>query len=198
MLGVNSGNDLFTIINEGQILAFTKFYTLFYEKLLLTSDKYVKDIFVAEEIVQNVFLKIWETPENLQDIKSIKSYLHKTVINASINYLNKQKNIALHHQKIAANLSEEYLLDLDEENELIVLLYHEIEKLPHQCKKIFKLNRFEQLKYKQIALQLNISERTVENHIANALKQLRSVMLNEKKVAKNSKNYNLLVSLYLF
>jgi RNA polymerase sigma-70 factor (family 1) len=195
---IETGKDLFTIINESRVPAFTQFYTLFFQKLLLTSDKYVKDLFIAEEIVQNVFLRIWETPEDLENIRFIKSYLYKSVINASINHVNRQKSIEQHHQKIAANLTEEYLIDLDEENELIVLLHNEIEKLPPKCRIIFKLNRFEQLKYREIAIKLNISERTVENHIGNALKLLRESMLNNKLVTQNPKNYKLIMNLYLF
>lgn len=70
--------------------------------------------------------------------------------------------------------------EIDEENQLIVELFDEIEKLPLKCREVFKLNRFERLKYREIALKLNISERTVENHIANALKLLREAMLKDK------------------
>ena len=198
MVDIVTGKDLFIVINKSRKSAFTAFYTTFFQKLLLTSDKYVKDIFVAEEIVQNVFLKIWESPESLEDIKSIKPYLYTAVINASISHINRQKNIEQHHLRIAANLTEEYCLDLDEENDLIVLLYNEIEKLPPQCKKIFKLNRFDRLKYREIADQLNLSERTIENHIAHALKVLRIAMLSNEKVIKEGKNYKLLMILYLF
>lgn len=198
MVNIITGQDLVDIIAEGQVKAFTNFYTLFFQKLLLESDKYVKDISVAEELVQDVFMKVWENPGNLEDVRSVKSYLYKSVINSSINHLNRQKNIEQHHQKIAADFSEEYLMELDEENELVVLLRIEIEKLPPQCKKVFKLNRFEKLKYKEIADLLDISERTVENHIANALKVLREALLNKKGVDKNSKEYQKIVTLYLF
>ena len=198
MVDIVTGKDLFIVINKSRKSAFTAFYTNFFQKLLLTSDKYVKDIFVAEEIVQNVFLKIWESPECLEDIKSIKPYLYTAVINASISYINRQKNIEKHHIKIAANLTEEYFLDLDEDNDLIILLHNEIEKLPPQCKKIFKLNRFDRLKYREIANQLNLSERTVENHIAHALKVLRIAMLSNSIVTKRDKGYKLLMTLYLF
>jgi RNA polymerase sigma-70 factor (family 1) len=193
---IETGKDLVAIIHEGKIPTFTKFYTLFFQRLLLTSDKYIKDVFVAEEIVQNVFLKIWESPENLEEVKSIRSYLYKSVINASINYVNRQKSIAQHHQRMAENVTEEYLIDLDEENELVVLLYAEIDKLPPQCQKIFKLNRFERLKYKEIATMLNISERTVENHIATALKTLRKSLLAQKPAYVSSRN-KVLLSFFL-
>ncbi|RYG11366.1 MAG: RNA polymerase sigma-70 factor [Chitinophagaceae bacterium] len=194
---IETGKDLVIIIREGKIPAFTKFYTLFFQRLLLASAKYVDDISVSEEIVQNVFLKIWENPEDLAQINSLPSYLYRSVINASINYVNRQKNIAQHHQKIAADFTEEYLIDLDEENELIVLLHAEIDKLPPQCKKVFKLNRFERLKYKEIALMLDISERTVENHIATALKTLRKSLLEKKPEYKSAKN-KLVLNLFLF
>ncbi len=193
---VTTGKSLFTIINESQIPAFTQFYTLFFQKLLLASDKYVKDVFIAEEIVQNVFLKIWEDPAQLEEINSVKAYLYKSVINASINHVNRQKNIEHHHQKIATNLTEENLIDLDEENELIVLLHNEIDKLPPQCRKVFKLNRFERLKYKEIASMLEISEKTVENHIGTALKTLRKSLLDKKSVYKSTRT-NLIISLFL-
>ncbi|WP_225872444.1 RNA polymerase sigma-70 factor [Pedobacter polaris] len=198
MVDIKTGRDLFELISDSHVRAFTQFYNQFFKKLLLATDKYVKDIHVAEEIVQDVFLKIWENPENLEKIISIKSYLYRSVINAGINHVNRQKNIDEHHQKIALNFTDEYLIELDEENELIVLLHQEIEKLPPQCKKIFKLNRFEHLKYKEIAIALEISERTVENHIANALKILKKALLDNKSVKKSSSGYKLIISLYLF
>ena len=87
-----------------------------------------------------------------------------------------------HHQKIVDEFTEDQADQLDEENELIVLLFDEIEKLPPKCKEIFKMNRFERLKYREIALKLELSERTVENHIANALKLLREAMLKKRNV----------------
>jgi RNA polymerase sigma-70 factor (family 1) len=197
-MDIKTGKDLFILVNESQVPAFTEFYTKFFQKLLLVSDKHVKDIFVAEEIVQDIFLKIWENPANLDEIKSIKPYLYRSVINASINYVNRQKNIEIHHQKIAAEFTEQELIELDEENELVVLLYIEINKLPPQCQKIFKLSRFEQLKYKEIADMLGISERTVENHIATALKSLRKAFLGKKTNNNRSSNGMDLISLLLF
>jgi RNA polymerase sigma-70 factor (family 1) len=184
---IRTGKDLFVLVNESRLPAFTDFYTQIFKKLLLASDKHVKDVFVAEEIVQDVFLKIWENPKNLEEIQSIKSYLYRSVINASINYVNRQRNIELHHHKIAAEASEEELNYLDEENEMIVLLHQEINKLPPQCQKVFKLNRFEHLKYKEIATLLDISERTVENHISVALKTLRKTFLGSHLLKREKK-----------
>jgi len=81
---------------------------------------------------------------------------------------------------------------------LIVLLHQEINKLPPQCQKVFKMNRFEQLKYKEIAIRLNLSERTVENHIATALKLLRLALLTDNPDKKVKKRNDLLLSLFLY
>ena len=197
MIEIKTGKDLFVLVNESQTQAFTVFYTQFYHKLLLASDKHVKDIFIAEETVQDVFLKIWENPESLHEVKAIKPYLYRSVINASINYLIRQKNIERHHLKIAAEHADDDLSQLDEENELIILLHHEIAKLPPQCQKVFKMSRFEHLKYKEIAMMLEISEKTVENHIATALKILRKSLSEEKLVNKGIKNRDLLMSIFL-
>ncbi len=193
-----TGEDLFNVISTSQTDAFAKFYKQFFQSLLLASDKYVKDINVAEEIVQDVFLKVWENPDSLIQIQSLKSYFYRVVINSSVNHVNRQKNIELHHKKIASDYSEEYLIELDEENEWIMLLHREIEKLPEQCKKVFKLNRFEHLKYKQIATLLSISEKTVENHIGNALKQLRKELFAKKDQLKNINSLTFILNFYLF
>lgn len=186
------------LVDKGHTAAFTSFYTQYFKKLLIESDKYVKDIQVAEEIVQDVFLKIWERSQELNEIKSIKSYLYRSVINSSINYVNRQKSLELHHQKIINEFTEEQVEEIDEENRLIVILFDEIEKLPAKCREIFKLNRFERLKYREIAIKLNISERTVENHIANALKILREAMLVNKTDDLHSSKFRALKFLILF
>ena len=181
-MGKETVESLQLILDKGNKKAFTDFYTQYFKRLLIESDKYVKDIHVAEEVVQDVFLKIWERSDDLTQILSIKSYLYRSVINTSINYVNRQRNLEQHHQKMLNEFTEDQADQLDEENELIVLLFDEIEKLPPKCKEIFKMNRFERLKYREIALKLDVSERTVENHIANALRLLREAMLKKRNV----------------
>lgn len=168
-----TGKKLLSLIEDRDTEAFTAFYLDNFKKLILVSDKYVRNIPIAEEIVQNIFMKIWENKELLIEIDSIRPYLYRSVTNASINYINREKNLEKHHLKIAEKLTEEEIEEIDEENELIVLLYKEIELLPEKCREVFKLSRIEGLKYKSIAIKLNISEKTVENHMGHALKVLR-------------------------
>lgn len=156
---------------------FTILYSGYFQSLSLVSMKYVKDVFIAEGIVQDVFVRMWEDPTLIETVKSIRPYLYRSVINHSINYINRQKSIEQHHLRIADQMEDVNIETLHEEQELKKIIYAEIDRLPGQCKRIFKMSRFEGLKYRQIAAELNISERTVENHIANALKILRSRLL---------------------
>jgi len=194
-----SGKDLLRLIDNNDKEEFTAFYSENFQKLILVSDKYVKDIFVAEEIVQDIFLKIWEDKDLLSTVNAIKSYLHRSVVNTSINYINRQKNIEQHHLKIAAHLTDDDIDLIDEQNELIALLYNEIDLLPEKCQKVFKMSRLEGLKYRDIALELSISEKTVENHMGNALRILRLRVLKNIEMGNgsNSSKYISLLSLFL-
>jgi RNA polymerase sigma-70 factor (family 1) len=110
---------------------------------------------------------------------SVKSYLYRSIYNCCINYLN-QKTIQERHLK---NIQME---KTDEENleneinsvELQQRIYEIIEDLPAQCRKIFKMNRFEGFKNDEIAAKLNLSKRTVETQISKALKVLRKKLSN--------------------
>jgi len=153
--------------------AFTALYRKYFQGLVLVSDKYVKNLGVAKEIVQDVFLKMWEHPFDFDHVISLRSYLYRTVVNFSLNHIKRQKNISQHHIKIADEITYDSLDALHEEQELKLMIYKEIEGLPPQCKKVFKMSRFEGLKYREIAVLLEISEKTVENHMIKALKILR-------------------------
>jgi RNA polymerase sigma-70 factor (ECF subfamily) len=195
---IDTGQDLMSLIENGDKDLFTAFYSDNFRKLILVSDKYVNSTFVAEEIVQNVFLKIWEDISILPSIKSIKAYLYRSVVNGSINYLNRERSIEKHHLKIAESFTSTDIEQLDEQNELIVLLYDEIDRLPEKCQRVFKLSRLEGLKYREIAMQLNISEKTVENHMGHALKTLRTQVLLKASHQGDPKGFKYFSMLSLF
>jgi len=141
----------------------------------------LKNEAIAEETVQNVFYKVWEkkVPEHIQT--SLKAYLYKAVYHESLNYLK--------HQKIKAKYQVHVMHQTNNHNdqgasrkilvkELEEKLRQAMNALPQQCRTIFQLSRFEGLKYQEIADQLGISVKTVENQMGKALKQLRVKLID--------------------
>jgi RNA polymerase sigma-70 factor, ECF subfamily len=164
-------------IQQKNINAFESYYKEHYKEFLLTSYNYVKTVPVAQEIVNDVFLKIWEDAGKISIESSLKSYIYRAVINRSINALNKQKRESQNQRELVQMPQEFYELKEIEANELKVKLYKAIEELPDQCKKVFLMSRVDGLKQQDIADKLGISIKTVKNHITHALKQLRKAAI---------------------
>ncbi len=129
----------------------------------------------AEEIVQSMFLKLWEKREILSIQTSLKAYLYKCVYNDCLNYL-RHKKIELKYQDHAVftmNDQAGRTSDKLELDELQGRLKEALNDLPEQCRTIFQMSRFEELKYREIADQLGLSVKTIENQMGKALKILR-------------------------
>jgi RNA polymerase sigma-70 factor (ECF subfamily) len=131
---------------------------------------------LSEEITDDVFMKIWDRREEVSQIENLPSYLYKAVKNTSINYLEKIKK---HHIIPFENLPEISIPSFKNtpEDELISKEFDQdylktINSLPDKCKLIFRLAKEDGLKYKEIAILLGISEKTVENQISIALKKI--------------------------
>jgi RNA polymerase sigma-70 factor, ECF subfamily len=196
VIGSYTDDQLLEGLRNADHDVFTTLYSRHFQALLLASLKYVKENAIAEEIVQDVFLKLWEDPGHILNAVSLKAYLYRAVINHSINYINRQKNIAQHHLRIADEISQEYIETMIEDHALKELLYREIEQLPEQCRKVFKMSRFQDMKYREIAAALGIAEKTVENHIVNALRTLRANILSKTPELRSSdKNMDMLMTL---
>jgi len=159
-------------IQQKDILAFESFYKKHYKEFLLLAYRYLKSYAPAEEIVNDVFVKIWEDAEKITIESSFKSYICRAVINRSINALNRQKK-EIQNQRELASLPEAHQEQREiEANELKVQLYKAIDALPEQCRRVFLMSRSDGMKQQEIADQLGISIKTVKNHITHALKQL--------------------------
>ncbi|MGN6397937.1 MAG: RNA polymerase sigma-70 factor [Mucilaginibacter sp.] len=171
-----SDSTVINLIREGSGQAFEKIFREYFKSLHAYAYTFIKDSEQAEEIVQNVFCRIWEKREQLKPEGSLKAYLYRAVHNESLNYLKHQKTRAaftIHQGKVeepvGGEASEKILAaELDEH------IRQALNELPQQCRVIFQLSRFENLKYKEIAGQLNLSIKTVENQMGKALKILRT------------------------
>ncbi|MCD6013649.1 MAG: polymerase sigma-70 factor [Flavipsychrobacter sp.] len=132
----------------------------------------------AEEIVQNVFYKLWEKKEQINIEQSIAGYLYRSVYNECLNYL-KHAKVKENYRgaQIAATKDIDNASDSLIIKELRVKIENAIRELPEQCRAIFQMSRFEGLRYREIAGKLGISEKTVENQMGKALKTLRMKLL---------------------
>lgn len=173
-----TNTDHISLSNQNEA-AFEKVFKTYFKGLHAFAYTFVKDDVMAEEIVQNVFFRIWEKKEQLQIDDSLKSYLYRSVHNESLNHIKHLKVKTSFQLQYSGNMESS---NQDASNQMIATeLETEIEKaineLPQQCRIIFQMSRFEQLKYQQIADQLNISIKTVENQMGKALKVMRSKLI---------------------
>ena len=127
----------------------------------------------AEDLVQQVFVKLWEQRARLDIAWSLKAYLYKTVHNAALNRLRAAKTRSKYLEVNASQLENANVPPEESARELNERLQKALDLLPPQCRHVFELSRFEDLKYREIAEQLGISIKTVETQMGKALRILR-------------------------
>ena len=167
-----SDKKLLYLIGEGNELAFSHLFERYWEELLDTAYRVTNDKDSAKDIVQEVFVEIWNKKENL-DIENLAAYLHQSIRYTVFRYIKRNKMIIkgfeFHKSPLEINITEEEL----DFKEISQRLEHSIDQLPEQRQRVFRLSRYENLSNKQIAIKLDISVRTVESHISKALETLR-------------------------
>jgi len=154
--------------------SFEQLFKTHYNALHAYAQVILKDEDLAEEIVQGMFLKFWEKRQNLQ-IHAIKAYLYRCVYHDSLNYL-KQEKTKIKYQEFTLHTMDTEHESAAAKIELVELQKHlsgALNQLPEQCRTIFQMSRYEELKYREIADLLGLSIKTVENQMGKALKILR-------------------------
>ena len=135
---------------------------------------------IAEDLAQDVFVRLWEKRESLNITSSIGAYLRRMAINEGISHLRKNKKVSFEefdksqHADVVMSAEDAYL-----GQELKHKIQSAIDTLPPRCRIIFQLSRHEELTYKEIAQKLDISVKTVENQMGKALKILRELLKND-------------------
>ena len=164
-------------LKKGNVSAFELIYQQNWSVLYSYAYNILRNKMVCEEIVQETFLSIWKRRESLGVTTSLKGYLLTAVKFQVLNYIRSEK--VRKEYAIIYTTFEKTLYDNSNEehihlSDLEHLVEREISKLPNKCQQVYRLSRNEHQSIKTIADMLNISHKTVENHLTQALKQLRS------------------------
>jgi len=168
-------NDIIGRIKKGDAEEFELLFRSSYFSLVRYAKRLIKDHDTSEEIVQDLFFRLWKDREKLNIESSLNGYLFRSVHNKCIHYVEHQKVVERHAEEMS------YRQVSDQETPSDILNYKELqakiagilEKLPERCGQIFYMNRFEGLKYTEIAEKLSISVKTVESNMGKALKEFR-------------------------
>ncbi|MBN2009666.1 RNA polymerase sigma-70 factor [candidate division KSB1 bacterium] len=170
----SSPDNLLQQLAAGDERAYETLFKTYYSQLTVFARKYVDDMDVAKEIVQDFFVNLYEKHGSLNITTSIKAYLYTSVHNRCLNYLKHVKTRDEHHARIQQEADTHIdLHDTIAQTELEYFIFQAIKELPPQCQKIFTMSRIDGMTNQQIADQLNISKRTVETHISKAIKILK-------------------------
>ncbi|MBX3256477.1 MAG: RNA polymerase sigma-70 factor [Chitinophagaceae bacterium] len=164
--------DTLTVVTTA---SFEAIFKVFYKGLYRYACTLIKNEFAAEGIVQQVFLRLWEKKEDLSPGISAKAYLYKSVYHHCLNYI-KHQQIRSVHAKYMTGLPPSFSENAEGKilgKELQEHIQAALSDLPEQCGVIFRMSRFEGLKYQEIAHKLGLSVKTIEAQMGKALKLLR-------------------------
>ena len=168
-----TGLEYWERIRQGDNTAFSQIFQKYYQALYQFAGRFVKDAQTAENIVQDVFVKLWTNRENCLITSSLKSYLYAATRNTALNFLSHEKkqlsteDLMSDRRDTTANPEERII-----ENEMIDGVHKAIEKLPEKCRYVYLMKRYDDLKYHEIAEILDISINTVKTQMKRALKSL--------------------------
>ena len=163
------------IARSGDQQAYKELFTGLYGYLYHFAWSFVKSKELSEEIVSDVFIRVWEKRKALSGIKNLKVYLYVATRNIALNYLDKQKRTNFADiEEYSGNLKSSYS---DPEqllitSDMMLLIRTAILQLPPRCRMVFKLVKEDRMRYKEVAEVLHISVKTVENQVAIALSKL--------------------------
>lgn len=175
---INTHNQVKNSVTDNDRAVFESLFKEHYAAMCQYCTYYVKYPEVAEEIVQDLFFRMWSKKDELNINSSIKSYLYTSLRNHTLNYLNRLKIEDKYSEYIENHKNQEaenQTIRLEEED-MERILQQALSLLPEKRREIFELSRFGELKYSEIAEKLNLSVKTVEAQMSKALEQMRKAL----------------------
>ncbi|HMH20397.1 MAG TPA: RNA polymerase sigma-70 factor [Puia sp.] len=170
---------LLQMVAKGSKKAFETLYNRYYISIFYFTKRFVADQKAAEDITTETFLKLWERLSHFVSLEGIRAFLHTTAKNACLNHLRNETRQSTHQRELAYLLNQPGAEDAEEHQiraRVYQYIYAEIEKLPAQIKRVFKMAYIEGLSNQEIADRLKINNQSVRNHKARALRHLRMAL----------------------
>ena len=178
--------ELLTALSKGNQSAFDSLYLFYAPKVREFVFRLLKNPGEAEDVTQNIFLRVWEKRRELGGTRSLRSYLYTMARNAVFDIFSHsivEDKYMQEHINSAAERRDAPLSEKIETEELALLIAVAVDRMPEQRRRAFSLSRYEELSNKEIAERLNLSVKTVERHMTAALSQLRR-LLKERLAAE--------------
>jgi RNA polymerase sigma-70 factor (ECF subfamily) len=168
-------NEIIGRIRNGDVGQFESLFRSSYVSLVRYAKTLIKDHDTAEEIVQDLFFRLWQDKEKINIESSLNGYLFRSVHNRCLHHIEHIKVVERHAEEVSYDQPQvqESPSDILNYKELQEKVARILERLPERCGKIFTMNRFEGLKYTEIAEKLSVSVKTVEANMGRALKEFR-------------------------
>jgi RNA polymerase sigma-70 factor (ECF subfamily) len=162
-------------IRKGDVGQFESLFRSSYVSLVRYAKTLIKDHDTAEEIIQDLFFRLWQDREKIKIESSLTGYLFRSVHNRCLHYIEHNRVVERHEKEMSYRQTEsqESPSDILHYKELQARIARILERLPERCGKIFYMSRFEGLKYTEIAEKLSVSVKTVESNMGRALKEFR-------------------------
>jgi RNA polymerase sigma-70 factor, ECF subfamily len=168
-------NEIIARIRQGDAGQFESLFRSSYVSLVRYAKTLIKDHDTAEEIVQDLFFRLWKEREKIKIESSLNGYLFRSVHNRCLHYIDHNRVVERHAEEMSFRQPENHETpsDILHYKELQAKIARIMERLPERCGKIFYMSRFEGLKYNEIAEKLSVSVKTVESNMGRALKEFR-------------------------
>jgi RNA polymerase sigma-70 factor (family 1) len=165
-------------IRQGDKGQFESLFRSSYASLVRYAKRIIKDHDTAEEIVQDFFVRFWQEKEKITIESSLNGYLFRAIHNRCLHWIDHNKVVEKHKQEMSLkeSVNNETPADIIQAKELQQKIATVLERLPERCSRIFCMNRFEGLKYSEIAEKLSVSVKTVEANMGKALKEFRKAL----------------------
>lgn len=171
---------LLDALRAGDAIAFRQLFEQYYPGLVSGLRRFVGEDQQCKDIVQDVFVELWNKRENLQIHTNLGAYLRKASVNKALNHLKQTQRFSTEDADRLPETADPQAELLQAQDALEIreqALADAIEALPEKCRQVFVLSRFENMSHKQIAAELGISTKTIENQITKAMRLLREALL---------------------